>query len=378
MKFLLDSHTHTLASGHAYCTLLEMVRAAADRGLELICITDHAPGMELTTHKDYFLNFRVIDREIYGVRVMMGAELNVMDFDGTVDLSPKLLNNLDMAIASQHIWCMPQGGGPEENTAAMVLAMDNCPKICILGHPDDGRYPLDYPALVRAAGERSVLLEVNNTSLSPACSRVNSTANVTEMLKHCRREGVPVVVGSDAHFVSAVGGHQYAQALLDELDFPEEEKAMELNMDAIGAVRTRRSEMNVPPSRKARLTVATLEQEVFTAGIPFLKRLAYGSEVTITGMSGAQESDKGMVTVLTHAARISMPMAELVDLEKEKARMEKELGKSRTELEKLQTKLGNPGFVNKAPANVVQAERERAEKLVTLIAGLEEQLSSMA
>ena len=128
MEFRLDSHTHTLASGHAYCTLLEMVRAAADRGLELICITDHAPGMELTTHKDYFLNFRVIDREIYGVRVMMGAELNVMDFDGTVDLSPKLLNNLDMAIASQHIWCMPQGGGPEENTAAMVRAMDNCPR----------------------------------------------------------------------------------------------------------------------------------------------------------------------------------------------------------------------------------------------------------
>ena len=91
MEFRLDSHTHTLASGHAYCTLLEMVRAAADRGLELICITDHAPGMELTTHKDYFLNFRVIDREIYGVRVMMGAELNVMDFDGTVDLSPNLL-----------------------------------------------------------------------------------------------------------------------------------------------------------------------------------------------------------------------------------------------------------------------------------------------
>ena len=163
-----------------------------------------------------------------------------------------------------------------------------------------------------------------------------------------------------------------------ELDFPQEEKAMELIMEAIGAVRTRRSEMNVPPSRKARLTVATLEQEVFTAGIPFLKRLAYGSEVTITGMSGTQESDKGMVTVLTHAARISMPMAELVDLEKEKARMEKELGKSRAELEKLQTKLGNPGFVNKAPANVVQAERERAEKLATLIAGLEEQLSSMA
>ena len=222
MKFLLDSHTHTLASGHAYCTLLEMVRAAAERELELICITDHAPGMELTTHRDYFLNFKVIDREIYGVKVLMGAELNVMDFDGTVDLPPKLLNNLDMAVASQHIWCMPQGGDADANTQAMVRAMDTCPKICILGHPDDGRYPLDYPALVRSAGERDVLLEVNNTSLSPTCSRVNSTANVKEMLAVCRREGVPVVVGSDAHFVSAVGGHQYAQSLLEELDFPEE------------------------------------------------------------------------------------------------------------------------------------------------------------
>ncbi|WP_283115309.1 valine--tRNA ligase, partial [Intestinimonas timonensis] len=166
-----------------------------------------------------------------------------------------------------------------------------------------------------------------------------------------------------------------------ELDFPQEEKAMELIMDAIGAVRTRRSEMNVPPSKKAHLTVATLEREVFEAGIPFLKRLAYASDVTITGMSGAgsdgEENTKGMVTVITHAARISMPMAELVDMEKEKARLEKQLGKDKAELDKLNTKLQNPGFVNKAPANVVEAERERAEKLANLIAKLEEQLAGM-
>ena len=166
-----------------------------------------------------------------------------------------------------------------------------------------------------------------------------------------------------------------------ELDFPQEEKAMELIMDAIGAVRTRRSEMNVPPSKKAHLTVATLEREVFEAGIPFLKRLAYASDVTITGMSGAgsdgEENTKGMVTVITHAARISMPMAELVDMEKEKARLEKQLGKDKAELDKLNTKLNNPGFVNKAPANVVEAERERAEKLANLIAKLEEQLAGM-
>ncbi|MGN8968822.1 valine--tRNA ligase [Intestinimonas sp. HCP28S3_D6] len=166
-----------------------------------------------------------------------------------------------------------------------------------------------------------------------------------------------------------------------ELDFPQEEKAMELIMDAIGAVRTRRSEMNVPPSKKAHLTVATLEREIFEAGIPFLKRLAYASDVTITGMSGAgsdgEENAKGMVTVITHAARISMPMAELVDMEKEKARLEKQLGKDKAELDKLSTKLNNPGFVNKAPANVVEAERERAEKLTAVIAKLEEQLAGM-
>ena len=156
---------------------------------------------------------------------------------------------------------------------------------------------------------------------------------------------------------------------------------MELIMDAIGAVRTRRSEMNVPPSKKAHLTVATLEREIFEAGIPFLKRLAYASDVTVTGMtdSGADsgESAKGMVTVITHVARISMPMAELVDMEKEKARLEKQLGKDKAELDKLNTKLQNPGFVNKAPANVVEVERERAEKLAAVIAKLEEQLAGM-
>ena len=165
------------------------------------------------------------------------------------------------------------------------------------------------------------------------------------------------------------------------LDFPQEEKAMELIMDAIGAVRTRRSEMNVPPSKKAHLTVSTLEREIFEAGIPFLKRLAYASDVTITGMSGAgaggEESAKGMVTVITHAARVAMPMAELVDMEKEKARLEKQLAKDKAELDKLNTKLQNPGFVNKAPAAVVEAERERADKLAAVIAKLEEQLHGM-
>ncbi|MBS6801687.1 MAG: valine--tRNA ligase [Clostridiales bacterium] len=167
-----------------------------------------------------------------------------------------------------------------------------------------------------------------------------------------------------------------------ELAFPEEEKAMELIMDAIRGVRARRAEMNVPPSKKAQLTVSTLERAVFEQGIPFLKRLAYASDVTVEGVTDAGSDDamtaQGMVTVTTHAARLFMPLAELVDLEKEKARIEKELKKNRAELDKLEAKLGNPGFVNKAPAHVVEAEQDRAEKLRALLAKLEESAASMA
>ncbi len=160
------------------------------------------------------------------------------------------------------------------------------------------------------------------------------------------------------------------------LAFPEEERAMELVMDAIRAVRVRRNEMNVPPSKKAHLTVCTDQKQVFELGVPFLQRLAYASDVLVVGPDQAP-ADPTMVSAITHVAQIFMPMADLVDLEKEKARMEKELGKNRAELEKLQAKLNNPGFVNKAPANVVEAEKERGEKLAALIAKLEEQVKSM-
>ncbi|MDO4517204.1 MAG: valine--tRNA ligase [Bacillota bacterium] len=155
-----------------------------------------------------------------------------------------------------------------------------------------------------------------------------------------------------------------------DLAFPQEEKAVEMLMDAVKAVRARRSEMNVPPSKKAHLTIATAEGEIFTAGIPFLKRLGYASDVSVVTQ---KEETKGEVTVVTHVAKISMPLAELVDLEKEKARIAKELKKNRGELEKLEKKLSNPGFLAKAPENVVNAEKERAEKLAALVAQLEEQ-----
>ena len=162
----------------------------------------------------------------------------------------------------------------------------------------------------------------------------------------------------------------------DALAFPQEEKAVELLMDAVKAVRARRSEMNVPPSKKAHLTIASGETESFTAGIPFLKRLAYASDVEVVDPAG-YAVPKGSVEVVTSAARIAMPLAELVDLAQEKARIEKALKKNEGELDKLNKKLSNPGFLAKAPENVVAAEKERAEKLTALIGKLREQAASL-
>ena len=162
----------------------------------------------------------------------------------------------------------------------------------------------------------------------------------------------------------------------ESMNFPAEEKAMELIMDAIRAIRGRRSEMNVPPSKKAHLTVATMETETFTLGVPFLKKLAYASEVEIVPADAAPDA-AGKVAVVTHAAQLFIPLGELVDLEKEKARIEKELKKQSAELEKLNTKLNNPGFVNKAPEHVVAAEKERSVQLAELVAKLEGQLKGM-
>ncbi|MEL4862153.1 valine--tRNA ligase [Pseudoflavonifractor phocaeensis] len=163
-----------------------------------------------------------------------------------------------------------------------------------------------------------------------------------------------------------------------ELEFPAEEKAVDLLIDAIRAVRGKRAELNVPPSKKAHLTVSTGEMDVFTQGIPLLKRLAYASEVTVVGVTEAPEGEKGMTSVVTPVARVFMPMAELVDLEKEKARIQKELEQKKKALAGLESKLSNPAFLSKAPESVVAAERERADTLRALMTKLEESAASLS
>lgn len=217
---VFDLHTHTIASGHAYCTLREMARTASEKGLELLGITEHAPKMPGTCHNFYFHNLKTVPREMYGIRLLLGVELNILDCRGTVDLEERELKNMDLAIASLHLPCM-KPGTREENTEAYLNAMKN-PYVTIIGHPDDGRYEIDYPALVQGAKEYGKILELNNHSLDPSCFRKGARENDLEMLKLCMKYQVPVVMDSDAHFDTLIGEFDAARSVLEEIDFPEE------------------------------------------------------------------------------------------------------------------------------------------------------------
>ncbi len=161
----------------------------------------------------------------------------------------------------------------------------------------------------------------------------------------------------------------------EELSFPEAEQNFEMVMTAIKAVRARRSEMNVPPSRKAHLIIATDRAAAFEAGVSYIQKLAYASEVSV--VSAAPAESAGMVSVVTDNARMFMPMAELVDLEKEKARIEKELQNAEKQLAGQIGKLANQNFVTRAPEAVVNAEREKKAKLEALIENLKLSLDNL-
>ena len=161
----------------------------------------------------------------------------------------------------------------------------------------------------------------------------------------------------------------------DELSFPREEEAMGLIIDAITAIRARRNEMNVAPSKKVHYTIATAHADTFARGISFFKRLASASDVTVADAN--IPTPDGSIEVVTHAARVLMPLAELVDFEKELARIAKEKANAEKQLAGIENKLSNQGFIAKAPEAVVNGAREDAAKFRALIEKLDASAAAM-
>ena len=219
-KILIDAHTHTIASGHAYSSLQEMARAAADKGLQALGITEHGPSIPGACPLLYFKNMFVVPRKMYGVRLLMGCEINILDTQGTLDLDEEYMGRLDLATAGMHANCW-KGGSKEENTEGLLRVIRN-PRIHIICHPGDGTADLDFEPLVIAAKETHTLLEINNHSLAPERHRSAARENSLELLRLCKRHETPLILGSDAHISFQIADYERLWPLLAETEFPDE------------------------------------------------------------------------------------------------------------------------------------------------------------
>jgi putative hydrolase len=210
MKFVADLHTHTIASGHAFSTVLEIAQAAAAKGLAMFAVTDHGPAMPGGPHAYHFSNLSSIPAVLHGVRILKGIEANVIDQEGTLDLDEYRLSKLDIVLAGLHTLCAPNSS-IEENTRMMIQAMRN-QWVDAIVHPGNPEYPVDIEQIVQAAVEYDVALEINNSSLTHA--RQGSRPQCCNIALLARQYGAKLLAGSDSHFAYTVGDFGAAEALL--------------------------------------------------------------------------------------------------------------------------------------------------------------------
>lgn len=217
MKLLVDTHTHTVASGHAYSTLRENAILAAQNGLEAFCCTDHGPAIGVVA-PDFILKvLQSVPEVIEGVRMIRGCELNIMDYEGSIDLSKRYIDMSEFLVASLHdITIKP--GSIEENTAALVGALKK-PFVDTVGHPGNPYYPVNIEEVVDAAKDNNKLIEINSHSFR---FRKGSAPRCIEFIRLCKEKDVRITVSSDAHVCYNVGIFDAALVALMEAGFPEE------------------------------------------------------------------------------------------------------------------------------------------------------------
>ncbi len=218
MKIFFDLHSHTIASGHAFSTLKENIKSASEKGLYAYGFSEHAEALPGGVTKYYFLNVRVVPKIIDGVHIFCGAEANIIDFDGNIDIDEFTCKRLDYVIASLHVPCIAPGN-IEQNTNALIGAMRN-PYVKIIGHPDDSRYAIDFDKVLPIANETGTIIELNNSSLNPLSTRHDGGENMRYVMKKCMEYGTKVILGSDSHIDLDVANFSRLIPILEELNFP--------------------------------------------------------------------------------------------------------------------------------------------------------------
>ena len=212
-----DLHCHTVASTHAYSTVTELAQAAAERGLAAVGCTDHAPAMPDAPHLWHFHNLSSLPDFIAGVRVLRGAEANVLGPDGKLDLDEETLRDLELVVASMHRQTMPPST-VEECTAAWLAVAAN-PQVDIIGHSGSPQFAYDYERVIPEFGRQGKAVEINEGTFRV---RRSSAPNCRRIAELCKKYGVAIVLDSDAHYHAQVGEFPHGFALLREVDFPQE------------------------------------------------------------------------------------------------------------------------------------------------------------
>lgn len=236
----IDIHTHTVASGHGTTdTIADLAKKAYAKGMTLLGISDHGPATPGSCKESYFRSLASAPRNRAGIRLLYGAEANILNEQGNLDLPDSCLAGLDFVIACIHpqsfkspayhrssFWDRHQvtedvDAARHYNTQAYIRAMEN-PYVKIIGHPDDQHYPIDCKQFVDAAEKNHIIIEVNEASLAPGGYRGDTKATMTELLQLCSRRRLPILLSSDSHGAAGVGDAPYAEALVAKLQYPRE------------------------------------------------------------------------------------------------------------------------------------------------------------
>ena len=215
-----DLHTHTVASVHAYGTIMENAKAAKEKGLKVIAMTDHGPGIG-GPEPYFFVNLRVIPEELFGVRVLKSVEANIMDVRGNLDLPPEILGSLDLVVAGFHnpeiLELIPERRKTGWCTKAMCAAIRD-PNVDIIAHPGNPVFPVDIEQVVRTAAKYGKALEINNNSF---IARPLSRGSCGLIARECAKHGTFVSIASDAHFPFSIGDVSQAAEIAREAGIKE-------------------------------------------------------------------------------------------------------------------------------------------------------------
>ena len=220
MKIVGDTHTHTIACNHAMGTITENIEYAKRLGHRFMASTEHCCTMPYSPPLWFFNNLLwSMYREIEGVVFIRGAEANIVDIHGKIDMPEDYLRRLDLIIASVHYDAFDHGDWTYDDYTDMYCRVAENPYVDIIGHCGDPRFHYDYERAVQSFAEHDKIVEINGTS---HLSRKGSEITCREILKYCKKYGVKLALGSDAHCPQRVGEVDVPLKMLEEVDYPEE------------------------------------------------------------------------------------------------------------------------------------------------------------